>query len=118
VLGQALADVFDLEHLAQILTNRQRLVAWFFQSLEGLVEFDDLGHLGFDGGEVVFAQLVRQVEVVVKAIVDRRAERQLHALVEPHHRPGHDVGRAVPHDGQRVGVFLSKQPQGDFAIGR
>ena len=34
---------------------------------------------------------VFQIEVVVEAVVDGRAEGQLHALIQPHHRPGHHV---------------------------
>ena len=46
-----------------------------------------------------------------------RAERQLHALEQPHHGLGHHVGRAVPHDGERLGILLGEQPQANFAAG-
>ena len=58
---------------------------------------------------------VVQVEVVVEAPFDRRAEGQLDPLAQPHHGAGHHVGTRMPHDGQRLGVFLGQQPQLDFA---
>ena len=76
----------------------ERLVARHLEPLERLVGLDDLGHLGLDGGKVLLAELVLQVEVVVEAVVDRRAEGQLHAVEQPHHGPGHHVGAGMPHD--------------------
>ena len=46
------------------------------------------------------------LEVVVEAAFDGRPEGELHALLQPHHRPGHDVGRRVPHHARRLGVLL------------
>ena len=59
-----------------------------------------------------------ELEIVVEAAARRRPERQLHALEQPHDGLGHDMGTAVPHDGERFGVLFCQQPQADFATGR
>ena len=60
---------------------------------------------------------VLHLEVVVEAVVDRRPEGQLHALEEPHHRPGHHVGAGMPQDVQGLGVLAGDQPQANLALG-
>ena len=57
-------------------------------------------------------------QVVIKAVVDRRTEGQLHALEQPHHRPGHHMGARMPHDPQGLGIFFGQQPQRHFAVAR
>ena len=116
VVGQAFLNVLDLERLAQVAAQRQRLVARLFQSLERFVGLDDLGHLGLDLGKVLFRQWARELEVVVEAVVGGGAERQLHAVEQPHHGPGHHVRGRMPHHGQRLGIFLGEQPQRDAAL--
>ncbi len=74
---------------------------------EGLVGGDDLAHAGLDGGQVVVGEglPVRQVEVVVEAVVDGRADRELGPGVELGDRLGHDVrGRVAQDVAAGVGV--------------
>ena len=47
---------------------------------------------------------LRELEVVVEAVLDRRADRDLHAGVEPAHRLGQEVRRRVAEHRERVGV--------------
>ena len=94
----------------ELLADLQRLGPRHFEPLERLVGLDDLLHLGFDRRKVFLRERLGQLEVVVEAAFDRRPEGQLHALQEPHHRPGHDVGRRVPHHAQRLGVFRGEDP--------
>ena len=75
-----------------------------------------LGHFGLDLGEILFGKPPLGLEIVVEAVLDRGAEGQLDAVVEPHHRPGHDVGTGVPHDVQGLRVAAGNQPQGDLAF--
>ncbi len=42
----------------------------------------------------------------------------MHAFEQPHDGLGHDVGGAVPHDGEGFGVFFGEQAEADFAVGR
>ena len=66
-------------------------------ALEVLVGLDVLAHLGLDALEVVLGDLhaVRELEVVVEAVLDRGADRDLHARVELHHRGGEHVRGVV-----------------------
>ena len=93
LVGQPCLDMLDLERLRQVAADLDRLGPRHLDPLELFVFFDDFGHFGLDLGEVLFAQFVRQIEVVIKAVVDRGAKGQLHAVVQPHHGPGHDVRR-------------------------
>ena len=48
---------------------------------------------------------VRELEVVVEAVLDRRPDRDLDARVEPPHRLGEQVRRRVAEHGERVGIL-------------
>ncbi len=88
MVGQPLLDMLDLELLPQVAADFQGLVARLFDPLERLVHFDQPGHLGLDPREILFAQLVRQIEVVIKPLVDRRTERQANPLDTAASPPG------------------------------
>ena len=62
--------------------------------------------LGLDLLEVVLADRLRELEVVVEAVLDRRADRDLHARVETPDRLGEQVRGRVPEHVERVGVVL------------
>ncbi len=64
---------------------------------ERLVRLDDLAHLGLDARQVVVAERlgVGQLEVVVEAVLDGRADRELRAGEQPGDRLRHHVGRRV-----------------------
>src|SRR5207249_3604015 len=49
---------------------------------------------------------LRELEVVVEAVLDRRPDSDLDARVEPSHRLGEQVRRGVAQDVQGVGVVL------------
>ena len=46
--------------------------------------------------------VVGELEVVIEAVFDRRAKRELHVGKELHHGSSHHVGAGVSHDRQRV----------------
>ena len=73
---------------------------------ERLVGLDDLAHLGLDRGEVVVAERLAagQLEVVVEAVLDRRADRELGAGEQLRDGLGHDVRRRVA---QHVAAFFA-----------
>ena len=60
--------------------------------------------LVLDRREVGLGDRLRELEVVVEAVLDRRADRDLHAGVEPAHRLGQKVRRGMAQDVERVGV--------------
>ena len=54
--------------------------------------------------EVVVADRLGELEVVVEAVVDRRADRDLHVRVQAQHGLGEQMGARVPEDVERVRV--------------
>ena len=115
LVGQTGLDVLDLELLSQLLTECEGFVARHFEALETLVRLDDLLHLGFDPREVFIRERVRQLEVVIKTGGGGWPERQLHAFKQPHHGLRHHMSATMPHHGERLRIFLSQQPQANFA---
>ncbi len=67
---------------------------------------DDLAHLLLDALEILVGEVpVRAVEIVVEAVVDRGAERDLRAGEQPLHRVGHHVGGGVADDLPRTRII-------------
>ena len=93
----ALGDVreaLDLVGLAASLEELPRLLARHLDALEGVVRLRDLGHLGLDRGEVLLAEAVLEVEVVVESVVRRGSDVEL--------RVGPELGDGVCHDVRRT----------------
>ena len=55
---------------------------------EGFVAGDDLGHFLFDRGEILRRERLRAIEIVIKAVLDHRPDRDLRAGKERLHRLG------------------------------
>ena len=72
-----LLDQLDLVVLARARRSRAAVVLAHLLALEGRLVGDDARHLGLDGREVVLGERPRQVEVVVEAVLDRRADAEL-----------------------------------------
>ena len=101
----SLVDVLHLERLAQIAAELDRLLAVHLDPLERLVLLDDPGHLGLDLREVGLRQGVLHLEIVIEAVGHGRPEGQLHALEQPHDRPGHHVRTGMPQQIEGLGVL-------------
>ncbi len=69
---------------------------------EALAALDDLLHLLLDAAEVVGVERLLDVEVVVEAVLDRRADAELGLREELLHRLGHHVGGGVAQDVEAV----------------
>ena len=115
VIGEASLDVLDLQRLLEIADDLHRLAAWHLHPLERLVGLDDPLHFGLDGRQVFVGDRPRGPHVVIEALADRGAEGEFHAVKQPHHRPGHDMGRRVPHHGQGPGIAREQGLEGDRA---
>jgi hypothetical protein len=98
--GEARLDVLGLERLVEPADDLDGLRPRHLHPLEGLVGGDDPPHLLLDGRQVVVGDRPRGPHVVVEAVARGGAEGQLDAREEPHHGPGHDVGRGMPHHRQ------------------
>ena len=81
--------------------------------------FGQLQHLLLDFGEVFAADAAAfaQVDVVVEAVFDGRADGQLHAGVQRFERLGHEVGRGVPVGGF-AGVVVPGQDVDGGVVGQ
>jgi hypothetical protein len=88
-------DDLDLVRLVgeELLRLRHR----HLRTNERLVRLHDRTHLGLDAGEVVVAErgATGQFEVVVEAVLDGRADRELGAGEQPGDGLGHHVRRGV-----------------------
>ena len=106
-----------LKRLAQVGDELAGLGDRQAEPLERLGVLDDPGHLGLDRREVVLGEAAAgHVDVVVEAVGGGRAEGEPDAREEPHDGPGHDVGRRVPEDVERLAVLGRQDPQLDRSV--
>ena len=114
---QLVVDVLDLEGLAQVGDELAGLGDRQGEPLERLGVLEDPGHLGLDGREVVLGEAAAgHHDVVIKAVGGGRAEREPDAREKPHDGPGHDVGRRMPQDVERLAVLGRQDPQLDRVV--
>ena len=95
-------------------------VARQLAALERLVGLDVLGHPLLDPGQVLLARAaVRELDVVVEAIGDRRPDRDLRVGPEVEHRLGQHVSGVVANQLQRLGALsgddLDRSPSSNGA---
>ena len=97
-------DQLDLVVLALGPKALQRLGHGDVLARELLVGFHVLSHLGLDALEIGVAELhvLGELEVVVEAVFDGWADRDLDPGVELHDRRGQHVGGVVAHEPERV----------------
>ena len=111
-------DELDLVRLALGGEARLRLVAGdlLARPLAALLQL--ALDLRLDLLEVVLVDRLRKLEVVVEAVLDRRADRDLHARVEPPDRLGEQVRGRVAQHVQRVRVVpvARRQDLDAFAV--
>jgi hypothetical protein len=90
----------DLDLVRLVGEHLEGLVGGQLGPHERLVVIDDLAHAGLDRREVVVAERapVREVEVVVEAVLDRRSDRELGAGEQLRDGLGHHVGGRVAQD--------------------
>ena len=108
MVGEARLDVLGLQGLVETADDLHRLVARHLDPLERLVGGDDPPHLGLDLRQVLVGDRPAGPHVVIEAVADGGAEGEFHAVEEPHHGAGHDVGRRVPHHGQGPRIALEE----------
>ena len=89
--GGVLHEILDQLHLVGLAFTPVAVERDRYRDVlahERLVSLDVLAHPRLDRGEVVLVErdAVGQVQVVVEAVVDRRADRDLHARIELEHR--------------------------------
>ena len=101
--GRQIVQDLDLERLIATLEEGPTVGERDFLADESMVGGDGGAHGGLDGGQIVGRERARQEEVVVEAVVDRRADPELRAREDPQHRLGHHVRGGMAHRVQ-IGV--------------
>ena len=105
VEGEGLAVlqlVEDLQLVGLVAQAVPGLVAADLLALEAVVLADHPLHLLLDAGQILGAEGLGHVEVVVEPVVDGRSDGQPRLGEEAPHRLGHDVGQAVAVDPRRL----------------
>ena len=100
-----------LERLAPLPEEADRLATVHLPPLERETGRDDVAHAGLDLGQVLRRERRGPGEVVVEAVLDGGADRQLDVRVQAFHRLSHDVRSGVPERGERrrIAVELAGQ---------
>ena len=93
-------DQLDLEWLVGLLL--EGLLLGDHTAAEGLGGLDDALHVLFDRLQVVRGEGFVDLEVVVEAVLDDRADAQLHVREQLLDRLGHDMRGGVAHDAEAV----------------
>ena len=113
LFAEAGFEVFDFQRLPGALQKRDRFVAAHLNAFERLVFFDNLRHFSFDLREIVFRERLFLPKVVIEAVFNGRAERELDVFVKAHHGARHHVSAGVAHNVERFGVFFRQEAQFD-----
>ena len=101
-----LARELDLVGLGLRAEALERVLAWDLLATPGAPLLYLAPHLGFDRGEILLRDRLRELEVVVEAVGDRRPDRDLGSGVEPEHGLGEQVRGRVPQDVEGVRIVL------------
>ena len=91
LIGWDAFDDFGLVFLAHTAKKRHGLVARFHFARHRQLFGNDLGHLGLDLRQIVRRERPLVGEVVEKAVVDHRADRDLRARIQPLHGLPHQM---------------------------
>ena len=104
-------DQFALEALIPLAVELEGLGLRQHLALVGNVLRGELVHLFFDALEVFGRERLLAQKFVEEAVVDRRADAQLHVGKKFEHRRGQQVRRRVPEHLQRLGIFRGENPE-------
>ena len=102
-------DQFDLEHLAVVAEHLLGLFAGPDFLGERFVARDDLAHLLFDRGKILRRERLVAEEIVIEAVLDRRADGHLRARPQRLHGFGEHMRGVVPDQFQRAGIVAGDE---------
>ena len=106
-----IVDELDLVGLAVCLEAHAGRIPIDRRALPGAALLDLAVDLILEALEVLVRDRLGEVEVVVEAVVDRRADRDLGTRIEPLHGLGQQVGGRVPQYVERVGIVAVARGQ-------
>ena len=102
-------DQLDLEGFALVAEHLLGLFARPDFLGERFVARNDLAHLLFDRGEIFRRERLVAEEIVVEAVFDNRADRDLRAWPQRLHGLGQHMRRVMPDQLQRAGIVAVDQ---------
>ncbi len=106
VLVRNAGDDLGLVDLTQTLEEPHRLVARQDAAGDFLVRLGELGHLRFDGGEILRGEGTLVGKVVIEAVLDDRADGHLRLREQLLHRLRQQVRRGVADDLEPLRVLV------------
>ena len=115
LVGRDGGDDLGLVGLADTLEVGHRLVPGHFLAVHGQVALGQLGHLLFDGFQILGSETALEGEVVIETVLDHRADGHLGVGEQFLHRLGQEVGGGVADDFQPLGVLVGDD--GQVAVG-
>ena len=81
--------------LVFLLEEPDGIFSWKFKALQRQIFLHNLLHLGFDGREILGGDWGLNIQIIVEAVVDGRADGQLRLRVQTLDGLGHNVGSGV-----------------------
>ncbi len=102
-IGGQIIDQFHLIRLLPLLHVLEGLGTGQLKALQLQLFLADLAHLRLNLCQVILGKSKGRVQIVVKAVVDARADGQLHLRMQALHRLSQNVGAGVP---VRLAVLL------------
>ncbi len=102
-------DQLDLEILALVAEHLFCFLAVPHLLGEGFVARDDLAHPLFDRGKILRRERLVAEEVVIEAVLDHRANRDLRARPQRLHRFGQHVRRVMSDQFQRARIVAADE---------
>ena len=97
-------DQFGFVAFTLVGEEANRIFAVPFFAHKGIIARDDFAHLGFDGGEVFRLEGIIAREIVIEAVFNRRADRDLRARVKRLHGFRQHMGAIMADHLQRFGI--------------
>ena len=104
VFGQ-IPDDFCLKMLPHPLKKRHGFVAFPDFSHQGNLSLNNLAHFGLDGRQILFAERLRRMKIIIKPILDRGTNGHLNIGIQGLDRLRHNVGGVVTQRVQSCGIL-------------
>ena len=118
LIGGNGVDQLDLERFALLFEQALRLLARDDALRERLVAGDDLAHPLFDRREILGRERLVAEEVVVEAVLDHRANRDLRSWPERLHGFGENMRGVVADQFERAGIVARYELERSVAVDR
>ena len=116
LVGRNAGNDFSLVMLTQTFEMCHRLVAWQHPANHGLIQLRELGHLFFNGFQVIGGEWPRVREIVEKAVLDHGPDGDLRLGEQFFHCISQQVGTGVANNLQTFHIFGRDDGQGRVCL--